>query len=334
MAWLSGNPFNGSVFAMLAAALAWLAPRISNSPVRLAGRGWVVFGVAVIMFGWTYPHFLRARSWVDHLFASPLGLLPCPTLSGVIGMTMLFRDFRSNPWNAMLVVVGLFYGAVGVFRLGVVLDWGLLFPSALLGFALARDYAAPRSVRATRSERSRPLPGDELIHEPLATLTHAITINRSPQAVWPWLVQMGAGSRAGWYSYDLLDNAGQPSATRLMPELQDIAIGTLFPALPGATDGFTVLGFTPFRSLILGWPDSENEPLVTWAFILEQRSGDTTRLIARARGGRAYRFHGLPSWLSKPIARVLHFVMQREQLLGIARRVESSNLTVQRTALL
>jgi hypothetical protein len=252
----------------------------------------------------------------------------------VIGMTTLFRDFRSNTWNAVLVVVGLFYGAVGVFRLGVVLDWGLSFPSALLGFALARDYAAPRSVRATRSERSRPLPGDGLIHEPLATLTHAITINRSPQAVWPWLVQMGAGSRAGWYSYDLLDNAGQPSATRLMPELQDIAIGTLFPALPGATDGFTVLGFTPFRSLILGWPESENEPLVTWAFILEQRSGDTTRLITRARGGRAYRFHGLPSWLSKPIARVVHFVMQREQLLGIARRVESSNLTVQRTALL
>ena len=31
---------------------------------------------------------------------------------------------------------------------------------------------------------------------------------------------MGAGSRAGWYSYDLLDNGRRPSATRLVPELQ------------------------------------------------------------------------------------------------------------------
>ena len=65
-----------------------------------------------------------------------------------------------------------------------------------------------RSVRASRGERTRPLPGDELIPEPFASLTHAITIRRPRRDVWPWLVQMGAGTRAGWYSYDFIDKIG------------------------------------------------------------------------------------------------------------------------------
>ena len=98
-----------------------------------------------------------------------------------------------------------------------------------------------RSVRATHLEKMRRLPGDELIPEPIGTLTHAITIRRPASEIWPWLAQMGAGSRAGWYSYDLIDNGRRQSALRIVPELQHIAVGTLFPALPGAADGFHVL---------------------------------------------------------------------------------------------
>jgi hypothetical protein len=43
---------------------------------------------------------------------------------------------------------------------------------------------------------------------------------------------MGAGSRAGWYSYDWVDNARQPSATRIIRELQHPEIGTIFPWVP------------------------------------------------------------------------------------------------------
>jgi hypothetical protein len=64
---------------------------------------------------------------------------------------------------------------------------------------------------------------------------------------------MGAGSRGGWYSYDWLDNGRRPSATRILPELQDPAIGSIFPALPGVTDGFTLLAIEPERMLMLGW---------------------------------------------------------------------------------
>ena len=327
VAWLSGNPFNGTVFGVLAATLLTAAKRFSKASVQLHSPAWVAPGVALIMFGWTYPHFLTTDSWTTYLYASPFGLLPCPTLSVVIGITLLSRDCRSSLWSTALVVAGLLYGAMGVFRLGVALDWGLLAAAAILATTV-REHAGWRSVRADHSERTHWLPGDELIPEPLETLTHGITISRAPQAVWPWLIQMGAGSRAGWYSYDMLDNGRHPSAMRLVPELQDITIGTVFPALPGVTDGFTVLAFDPCRSLVLGWPDPHGKPLVTWAFVLVNRASHATRLIVRARGGQAYRFHGLPSWVSKPIIRLVHFVMQRKQLLGIARRVESSNVTV------
>jgi hypothetical protein len=180
-----------------------------------------------------------------------------------------------------------------------------------------------RSVRATRTEARQPLPGDDLIPKPVGSLTHAVTIKRPRHDVWPWLAQMGAGSRAGWYSYDFLDNGRQPSARRIVPELQSLTAGMVFPAVPGATDGFTLLAFEPERFLVLGWLSPDRSPLVTWAFVLQELAG-STRLIVRARGGPAYAFHGLPPWISQRLIRVVHFVMQQKQLIGIADRAERS----------
>ncbi len=181
-----------------------------------------------------------------------------------------------------------------------------------------------RSVQASRQERTRSLPGDELIPEPIASLTHATTILRLPHVVWPWLVQMGAGTRAGWYSYDFIDNGRHRSADCIVPDLQTVAVGALFPAVPGATDGFHVLDFDTARYLVLGWRPAPNAtPIMTWAFVLEERPDGRTRLIVRARGGRGYPFHGLPHWIGMPFVRFGHAIMERRQLLGIASRVES-----------
>ena len=43
----------------------------------------------------------------------------------------------------------------------------------------------------------------------------------------------------------------------------------IFPALPGATDGFTVLAFEPQRFLVLGWTTPDGARLMTWAHVLE-----------------------------------------------------------------
>jgi hypothetical protein len=320
VAWASGNPFNGLTFTLLAALLLRAVVHLAPISFVPASRGWMLTGSGLVAFGWIYPHFLAAESWTAYAYASPFGLLPCPTLAVVIGITLVCGGLSSAAWSVPLAAAGVLYGLIGVFILGVALDVWLLGGALLLSL-MSIAHRGGR-VRATAEERVRVLPGDE--HLPAATgvLTHAITIGAPAEEVWPWIVQMGAG-RAGWYSYDFLDNGRRASATRVVPELQRMEIGTVFPALPGVTEGFIVLAFEPYRSLVLAWPDRVGPPTVTWAFVLEQCRDNATRLIVRARAGRGYRFHGLPAWISDPAIRLVHFVMERKQLVGIAERVRA-----------
>ena len=124
-------------------------------------------------------------------------------------------------------------------------------------------------VRATPRERARTLAGDDLISQPVGSVNHAITIRRPPHDVWPWLAQMGSG-RGGWYAYDFIDNGGHPSAQRILPEYQNIGVGTVFPALPGATEVFVVAQCDPEHSLVLVWRLPSGKYQTTWAFALEQ----------------------------------------------------------------
>jgi hypothetical protein len=182
--------------------------------------------------------------------------------------------------------------------------------------------ATTRTVRAAVAERLLPLPGDRFIAEAASSITHAISIDRSASEVWPWLAQMGAGNRGGWYSYDLLDNGRQRSADRIIPELQHLTLGMVFPAAPGVTDAFTLLAYEPQRYLVLGGLPADR-PVMTWAFVLTELTNRSCRLVVRARVSDRYRFGALPRWLSRPVGRLVHFVMQRRQLLGIKRRAET-----------
>ena len=74
---------------------------------------------------------------------------------------------------------------------------------------------------ATDEEVKLPMLGDELIEMPAFNVTRAITIQARPEEIWPWIVQIGY-CRAGFYSYDLLDNLGKPSADRIIRDLQYI----------------------------------------------------------------------------------------------------------------
>jgi hypothetical protein len=180
------------------------------------------------------------------------------------------------------------------------------------------------SIRATAEERARRCPGDQLITKALSSITHAITIRSTPHDVWPWLAQMGSG-RAGWYSYDFVDNGGHASASRILPEFQKVEVGGIFPALPGVRDAFVVLQYETDRSLVLGWlPSGETTPVTTWAFVLEDLGSGRTRLIERGKVRSPYRPLGLPEWLSKRVAPVAHAVMVRKHMLGIAARSEGA----------
>src|SRR5690606_30952545 len=79
--------------------------------------------------------------------------------------------------------------------------------------AIARELGEPRA-----RENTRPLPGDELLIDAGAQATDSISIAAAPEKIWPWLVQIGC-RRAGFYSWDVLDNGGVRSARELHPEL-------------------------------------------------------------------------------------------------------------------
>jgi hypothetical protein len=210
---------------------------------------------------------------------------------------------------------------------------------AAVGLAAAAGYraVAPRFRHwgATGPERDAALPGDEIIDRPSIVTTRAVTVDAPPEAVWPWLVQMGQ-DRAGLYSYDWLENLvglDFHNADRIVPEWQRLAIGDqirLAPAQAGPDAGFTVASIEPTRWIvaIAGDParvlsNAAEGPLpvgASWAFVLEPLDERRTRLIVRLRARM-----GLPGPLELVGARLLepvHFVMERKQLLGIKARAE------------
>jgi hypothetical protein len=167
---------------------------------------------------------------------------------------------------------------------------------------------------ATKEEAARPLPGDEVVAKADFVATRAITIDAPPDQVWPWLVQIGSG-RAGWYTYDRIDNAGVPSATEILPELQRLAVGDLIPMVAGKDIGVRVKELEPERRML--WWDEKGE--YSWEWVLEPIDQQTTRLLQRLRVTRH-------PWTRKMLYELVaangDVVMQRKLLRGIKQRAE------------
>lgn len=155
--WAYGNPFNGTMFALFAAVVAVLGARAPRVAVAEPAGWTAALGVAMVAYAWVYPHFLAARPFAAYLVGAPMGLVPCPTLSLVIGLALLTGVPGDRAWTAVLAGAGLLYALFGAFRLGVWLDLGLLAGAAALGATLVTlsSWAPPpRSTGGT----SRSLP--------------------------------------------------------------------------------------------------------------------------------------------------------------------------------
>ena len=185
---------------------------------------------------------------------------------------------------------------------------------------------------ATDAEISQPLPGDELVPSPILGYSRAITIQASPERIWPWLAQMGQG-RGGLYSYDGLENlvgCDIHSVEDIIPELQDLQPGDLIRLGPQGYPCFAVASVVPGQALVLisadpktGQPVEHTDQgdkgysIATWQFALQPRDESTTRLLVRQR--LAYSPNLKWVWrLTEPVA----FIMERKMLLGIRRRAE------------
>ncbi|CAN5849551.1 hypothetical protein BH24CHL6_BH24CHL6_15430 [soil metagenome] len=198
------------------------------------------------------------------------------------------------------------------------------------------------------SEADLAISGDELLPEASHSETRGVTIDAPPAEVWPWLVQMGY-ERAGWYSYDAMDNRG-PSTNSIVPQFQSLAEGDIMPTHPGG--GFVVKTIEPERALVL-YTDTElvrsqaekarlegkdelptaglkasgammgasyPEFAASWAFFLQPMGEGRTRLIERFRARTPG--SGPANAVLGEIMGTGIVLMTRKQMLGIKERVE------------
>lgn len=168
---------------------------------------------------------------------------------------------------------------------------------------------------ATDDEIKRAMPGDEIVGQPSFNATRAVTIHASAEQIYPWIVQMGV-TRAGWYSYDLLDNLGRPSAETILPAHQTIHVGDLIPLSPDGKQGMRVKEFRQNQSMV--WWDQKGDS--SWAWGIYPEGETAARLVTRVR--MKYRLFS-PAILFNLLVEFGDLVMMRQCLLGIKRRAEA-----------
>lgn len=226
--------------------------------------------------------------------------------------------------------------------------------AATLAIAVAKIRDWKNTWGVVPAEATKPLPGDDVVADATGGETRGITIDAPPEAVWPWLLQLGYG-RAGWYSYDQLDQRGR-SSTEIEDRWQTLAVGDIVPTHPGG--GFEVVAIEPGRALVL----KSDTALVTaqaaaakatasgldtatagvkasgamlsrtpqqfaasWAFVLEPLDGGRSRFIERFRVRFGAEEPG--SRFVMPFMGFGVFVMMQKQMVGIRERAERSART-------
>jgi hypothetical protein len=201
--------------------------------------------------------------------------------------------------------------------------------AAIMALAWLTPFLRPARCHwgLSAEEASAPRPGDELVPEPRWSWTHAVEIEASPELVWPWIAQIGAG-RGGFYSYQWLENlAGCEvrNAETIHAEWahqagDDLVLHPKMPALK-------VVSVVPGQSLVaFAAPDeaarAEGRPWAsaTWAFLVEPLGAGRCRVVSRFRSACSTdlttRLAQGPALL-EPVG----FAMDRRMLLGIRDRV-------------
>lgn len=193
-------------------------------------------------------------------------------------------------------------------------------------FVLALFYRAlfrPWQLRwgATGDELRRAMPGDEIVSQPSFNATRAVTVHAPAECIYPWIVQMGV-NRAGWYSYDLLDNLARPSAEVILPEHQNIEIGMVVPMSPDGKQGMGVKDFKD-NAWMLWWDNIGDS---SWAWEIYPEGEAYSRLVTRVRV--KYRWLS-PAILFSLMIEFFDIVMMRKCMLGIKRRAEALSLSKQ-----
>jgi hypothetical protein len=199
-----------------------------------------------------------------------------------------------------------------------------MLPTLVIAITLVVVYWFPirrwmRHWGAAWSDLTRVMAGDGIVVDPPFSYTEAIIVNARPEHIWPWLVQMGY-QRGGLYSYDWLDRLfgflDRPSADRILPEFQNLAVGDAIPLPRGRRWPVAVL--EPCRALVLDMRSMDGFDWV-WQFALYAVDEQRTRLVSRSH----VRPLNIWAWLFMLPLEPASFLMTRRMLLGLKERAEA-----------
>jgi len=171
---------------------------------------------------------------------------------------------------------------------------------------------------ATKDEIAASFSGDELVPSPRITYTRALTVNASPEKIYPWIVQLGA-EKGGMYSYEGFETnilrCELINADHIHEEWQDLKVGDPMKMCPGTSGPppYEIAIIEPNHAIVMGHKD-KGTWVEVWQFNLVPQEDGTTRLVIRSRNSA----QGL-LW---DVIRPGEFVMMRGMMLGIKQRAE------------
>ena len=134
----------------------------------------------------------------------------------------------------------------------------------------------------TDEELRASLPLDERVQDPRFVQQLAVTIDATPDAIWPWIVQLGEPPRAGYYSFTSIEKLmglDVVNQERILPEFQEVHVGEAL----DKNGTMVVQAVEPRHYMVLGPPASVSEVQATWTFYLQPIDDHSTRLISRCR---------------------------------------------------
>ena len=177
------------------------------------------------------------------------------------------------------------------------------------------------------TEAADPLPGDEFVADPKWSHTLGIGIDAPPEAVWPWIVQIGQG-RGGFYTYPTLENmvgCKITNTTEVLPDHQHPAVGENIYLFPDAPPLRMEIVDPPNAWVLMGAPNEAGSEEVwgvsSWQFIVKPDGNGGSRFFSRSRYDYA------PNWKSRLMfgrfpLEPISFVMLRKMMLEIKRLAE------------
>lgn len=181
-------------------------------------------------------------------------------------------------------------------------------------------------VDATLPEIWAARPGDELVDPADVVMDRGFDVPAAPDAVWPWLVQLGKG-RAGWYLPRRLERrlpARNRAVRQIDPRWQGLAVGDVVPDYGGRDETFTVAAIEAPSSLV--YRSRRGRMDVSWSITLTA-DGDGTRVHLRLRLGPVRR-----RWLANSVGDLFDLLTIAGMAAGLRERVAQPSDAARRSA--